>query len=45
MSYASQMECHRSSDWTYRWSTITDERRLVVRCPIHPERYDEEYIP
>ena len=32
----------RQSRWTYRWSTLTGERRLIVRCPLHPESYDEE---
>jgi hypothetical protein len=35
----------RQAKWTYRWSTITGERRLVVRCPDHPESLDEEDTP
>lgn len=30
----------KQARWTYRWSTATDERRLIVRCPRHPETYD-----
>ena len=32
----------KQAHWTYRWPTITGERRLIVRCPLHRESYDEE---
>lgn len=32
----------KQARWTYRWYRDAEEQHLIIRCPRHPETYDED---